>query len=107
VSDRNNLRHPMQPIVVDDRGRAWFKANRIVRWMLDEATAGRTFDLNVIARESTRQGFTAEDHMQLAQLIGYSISGFGELSYVDDATYDRASEEVERVKAINSIGAGI
>jgi hypothetical protein len=34
--------------------------------------------------------FSAEDREQFAQLIGYSLSGFGELDYVSDATYDAA-----------------
>ncbi len=34
--------------------------------------------------------FSNEDRIQFAQLIGYSHSGFGELSYVDDQTYEAA-----------------
>ncbi|ELY4307208.1 hypothetical protein SMZ19_003863 [Cronobacter sakazakii] len=35
--------------------------------------------------------FDAEDRMQLAQLIGYSLSGYGSLSYVSDESYARAA----------------
>jgi hypothetical protein len=34
--------------------------------------------------------FSPEDREQFAQLIGYSLSGFGELSYVSDETYAAA-----------------
>ena len=34
------------------------------------------------------KGFSQEDQEQFAQLIGYSVSGFGDLSYVSDDTFD-------------------
>lgn len=34
--------------------------------------------------------FPQEDRVQLAQLIGYSQEGFGELSYVTNKDYARA-----------------
>ena len=33
--------------------------------------------------------------MQLAQLIGYSLSGYSELSYVDDDSYGAAEKMAE------------
>lgn len=77
---------PMQPLVIDTRGRLRFKENLIVRKLLDYATE-RGYGLNEIAREE----FDAEEQMQLAQLIGYSLSGYGTLSYVTDESYDRAA----------------
>jgi hypothetical protein len=41
--------------------------------------------------------FTAQERMQFAQLIGYSLSGFGELSYVDDETYTAAEKAADGV----------
>jgi len=73
---------PMQPI---DDGR--FVGNKIVRMLLDTHPA---MDMNTIAMQS----FTAQERMQFAQLIGYSLSGFSELSYVDDETY-AAAETIE------------
>lgn len=78
--------HPIQPLYVDGDGVVRFKANRIVQWMLDMGRQGVRFDLNVIAATP----FSTDDREQLAQLIGYSLSGFGELSYVRDATYEAA-----------------
>lgn len=67
------MNHPMQPIEKDDRGVARFKRNEIVIYLLDNGG----IDLNHLAL----MNFSDEDRMQLAQLIGYSVSGFGDLSY--------------------------
>ncbi|RAZ07296.1 hypothetical protein DP197_15525 [Enterobacter hormaechei subsp. xiangfangensis] len=77
---------PMQPLVIDDHGTLRFKENPIVRALLDYATE-HGYGLNEIALEE----FDAEDQMQLAQLIGYSLSGYGTLSYVTDESYERAA----------------
>src|ERR1035441_4001336 len=69
------LKHPMQPIGYDETGEIIrFKQNAIVRYILDFGT----LDLNAIALLP----FTVEDRVQFAQLIGYSVSGFGDLPYV-------------------------
>ena len=68
---------PLQPIK-DGR----FEANAIVEYLLDKGP----FDMNHLAA----QDFSHEDREQFAQLIGYSLSGFGELSYVREETYDTA-----------------
>lgn len=65
--------HPQQPIVTDDSGTARFKENAIVRFLLDDGPN----DMNRLAR----MPFSAEDRRQFAQLIGYSVSGYEELSY--------------------------
>lgn len=68
----------MQPIV-NDGGVMRFKANAIVRFLLDAGP----FDMNRLAL----MPFTPEDREQFAQLIGYSVGGFGELPYVRDETW--------------------
>ncbi|EOI3527718.1 hypothetical protein ACMSYW_000893 [Cronobacter dublinensis] len=77
---------PMQPLVIDAKGTLRFKENPIVRKLLDYST-DRGYGLNEMALEE----FDAEDRMQLAQLIGYSLSGYGSLSYVSDESYERAA----------------
>ncbi|MGF6434999.1 hypothetical protein [Kosakonia sp. 1610] len=77
---------PMQPLEFDDRGTLRFKENKIVRRLLDYSKQ-RGYGLNEIALED----FTDDDRMQLAQLIGYSLSGYGELSYVSDESWERAA----------------
>lgn len=76
-------RHPIQPLETDAQGTLRFKGNAIVRHLLDNGG----IDLNQIGRMT----FSQEDREQFAQLIGYSHSGFGELSYVSDETYQAAA----------------
>ena len=71
---------PMQPLI-NHR----FKENKIVRHCLD---AGGT-DLNKIAMLD----FSVEDAEQFAQLIGYSLGGYADLSYVTDESYYRAEKQ--------------
>lgn len=68
---------PMQPVVRDESGVLRFRANAIVRHLLDHGG----IDLD----------FSQEDREQFAQLIGYSISGYHELSYVSDESAAQAS----------------
>jgi len=72
-------RHPLQPLVVYPDGVVRFKENAIVRALLDTGA----LDMNKLAR----MDFSVEDREQFAQLIGYSLSGFGDLSYVRTETY--------------------
>ena len=76
--------HFTQPLKKDAQGVIRFKANEIVRYLLDNGG----IDLNQLACLD----FTDEDRQQFAQLIGYSLSGYGELSYVSDEAYDAAEE---------------
>lgn len=79
------MKHPMQPLVKDDAGVIRFQQNQIVRDLLDFAAA-RGVGLNEIAG----RGYSDEDQQQLAQLIGYSVSGFGSLSYASPQVVARA-----------------
>ena len=63
---------PVQPLCITEHGRIRFKENRIVRAMLDHGLP-LGYGLNEIARGD----FTPDERMQLAQLIGYSLSGYG------------------------------
>ena len=74
----------MQPIYLDEHGTARFKENGIVRYLLDAGP----FDMNQLAVLP----FSDEDREQFAQLIGYSLSGFGELHYTSDVVYQAAWE---------------
>jgi hypothetical protein len=78
--------HPIQPLYRDNDGVVRFKANAIVRYLLDAGP----FDLNQLAL----MPFDNKDWEQFAQLIGYSLSGFGELRYVSDKTYSKAESKV-------------
>lgn len=84
------MKNPIQPLVEDSQGVLRFKSNVIVEAMLDHCQK-TGFDLNEIARRFCGEEHR-EDMIQLAQLIGYSLSGFGDLSYVDDDTYRAVGE---------------
>ena len=73
---------PLQPIITDEHGTFRFVPNKIVQYLLDNGG----IDLNQIAC----QDFSQEDQEQFAQLIGYSVVGSGDLSYMSDETYETA-----------------
>jgi hypothetical protein len=78
----------MQPVCwSDDVVR--FKQNAIVRFLLDAGP----FDMNQLALMT----FSDEDREQFAQLIGYSVSGYGELSYVRDESVNKADRRAEKL----------
>lgn len=78
-------RHPIQPIVRDRYCVKRFKENKIVVFLLDSGP----FDMDALAA----MNFSKEDRQQFAQLIGYSVSGYGDLSYVTRHAYKRANGE--------------
>lgn len=73
---------PNQPTYTDEHGVLRFQHNAIVRFLLDAGA----FDMNRLSM----MPFSDEDRAQFAQLIGYSVSGWGDLSYVSDERYDSA-----------------
>lgn len=85
------MKHPMQPLEVDKHNTVRFKKNKIVDTLLDWASA-RGFSLNEIACMK----FSQEDRTQFAQLIGYTLCGFHELSYVSDEDALAATAEARK-----------
>lgn len=92
------MKHPMQPVVMKD-GIARFQDNAIVRHLLDVATEAGICDMNKIARLR----FGDDDGMQFAQLIGYSVSGFGDLNYASSEMIVQADAEVDRLVSKDQI----
>lgn len=97
-------KHPMQPIYKDDHGVVRFKPNKIVRFMLDHGVTlvdgvwnrrwgENGLSLNILAQ----MDFSQEDWEQFYQLIGYSVSGYGDLSGVSDESYNTAALECKRL----------
>ena len=82
---------PMQPIV-KVKGVVRFQENRIVSAFVDAAAAGEALCLNDIVVMAAQGEFTQAEQMQFAQLIGYSVSGFGDLSYADRNVVRRADK---------------
>lgn len=61
-------RAPMQPVVLDTDGKARFRQNAVVRYLLDKG--GLTLsDLADVP-------FPVEDRSQFLQLLGYSVGGY-------------------------------
>jgi hypothetical protein len=83
----------MQPIIATYEGIARFRANKIVQWVLRQGKRGRKFDLNDIIVED----FPIEDVEQFWQMLGYSLSGYGELSFIREETIAHADAEAERL----------
>ena len=88
-------KHPMQPIVLAPDKVLRFKANAIVRHLLDLCTERGIASMNTIAVLP----FSVEDREQFAQLIGYSVSGFGDLSYARRATVAAANAVAAAVRS--------
>ncbi len=70
------IKYPMQPLWQDDNGTIRFKGNMVVMYLLG-AVEEDAIDMNNLAT----MGFSDEDMAQFAQLIGYTVSGYGDLSY--------------------------
>lgn len=78
---------PIQPLLVDDQGMRRFKTNEAIRFLLENGK----LDLNTLAVMQA----ASKDREQLAQLIGYSVDGFGSLSYASDRVHDRSMQELD------------
>ena len=88
----------MQPVYLDDNGTARFKENQIISYLF---RTGK-LDLNELAVIP----FHDEDRVQLAQLLGYTVSGAGDLSYFNGSKegnriLDRAEAAADKLTASN------
>ena len=77
---------PLQPLYLDEDGVIRFRANTLVQRLLDHGTE-TGLSLNDLAWELDHSD---EDWEQFAQLIGYSLDGFGSLSYVSEEAWEAA-----------------
>ena len=89
-------KHPTQPVVIDDKGTARFKENKIVTDLLKVA-ADAGLNLNSIAMRRAEGEYTKDDYSQLMQLIGYSVSGYGNLRNSRCTCLRRADRMVEKM----------
>lgn len=80
------MKHPIQPLATDSNGVLRFKENKIVSHVL-QVSRDNGCSLNDLACME----FSLEDREQFWQLIGYSLSGYGELGFVSDDTYNAAA----------------
>jgi hypothetical protein len=65
---------------------------------MDKAQDGCKYSLNDVARDYQRGLYTQEEMVHFAQIIGYSVSGWADLSYVSDEDWNAAQVEVAKMK---------
>ncbi len=82
VAEGGPVEMPMQPVHYDDNGTLHFVGNTLVRHLLDNG--GLTMNDLCLVK------CTVSEREQFAQLIGYSVGGFSDLSYVRDETVAQA-----------------
>ena len=82
----------MQSVIMTEDGKLRFRENQIISFLVELAFENG-FSLSKIAA----MDFSDEDRMQLAQLMGYSVAGYGMLSYVSDESYAKALEMAKAV----------
>jgi hypothetical protein len=80
----------MQKLKRDDEGHVRFVPNKIVRFLL--TTNPNTLD------DLAGMNFSRTDWAQFYQLIGYSVSGYCELSMVPDRYKDRAERRERKLR---------
>lgn len=79
------MHHPIQPLIKDADGVVRFKENAIVRFLIEWAA-----DHGCGHNDLARMTFTDSDRQQFAQLVGHSLSGYGNLPYVSSDAYEVA-----------------
>lgn len=84
--------NPMQPVVRDAHGVVRFQQNSIVRFLLKHGP----IDLNWLA--AIHAQFSQEDWQQFYQLIGYSVSSYGDLPGVSPESIAQAGAAVEALR---------
>lgn len=82
----------MQPVVIASDGCARFKENKIVSDLLDLASK-HGVSLNQICM----MGYETDDYAQLMELIGYSVSGYGDLDMARRDHVRRADRDAEKL----------
>ncbi len=90
-----DLKHPQQPIGTAEDGVVRFKGNSII----EDLFRTRALDLNKISVRVQRGDFPKEDYVQLTQLLGYSVSGWGDLSTSPPEMVTAADKEAERIRS--------
>ena len=83
--------HPRQPIELDPVGVPRFKGNAIVERLSREGS----ISLNDIAMWDV----PIADREQFWQLLGYSVSGYGDLSFVRPETVEWADDEAAKLRS--------
>lgn len=89
-------RHPLQPIVWDGEGTVRFQENPIIRF-LQEFAASKGMGLNEL-HMLRNSNWSKRDWSQFMQLLGYSVSGFGDLSFIPETDVHKADIRAENLR---------
>jgi hypothetical protein len=81
----------VREIYLTPNGVARFRPNEIVLWLLENG--------NKTMNDIAIQDFSDEDRMEFAQLVGYSASGYGDLSYVSTRSMRAADKKAAALVA--------
>jgi hypothetical protein len=84
----------MQQMRADERGVIRFRKNTIVDYLVQFAA-----ERGVTLHDLAVHGFDKDDWAQFSQLIGYSVSGWGSLSYVTARQRDKADRRAAALLA--------
>jgi hypothetical protein len=96
---------PMQPVIKDEGGTLRFRENAVIRYIVDHAGdvvhpgapaidpgTGRPYHQGRLdLGKLMTLDFPQEDREQFAQLMGYALTGYHELSYVSDESAAQAN----------------
>jgi hypothetical protein len=90
-----DAKHPRQPIGIAPDGIVRFKPNALLRLLVD----GGHINLNVVILRAQESRIPDEDLAQFWQLLGTSISAFGEHDFVSSEEAEACDDEAARVIA--------
>lgn len=85
---RKKRTQPMQPIAWDGKGVIRFQDNKVITMLLEAGV----LNLNSIAGQCIEKKIPRADQMQFWQMLGYSVSGFGDLSFATKEMVAAADE---------------
>jgi hypothetical protein len=80
----------LREVYTDTKGVVRFRGNAVVEWLFKN---GR-IDLNTIPCHS----LPSKDVAEFWQMLGYSVSGYGDLDFIDRMTVEQADKEAELVQ---------
>jgi len=85
------VKHPNQDLETDVHGTVRFVENKIVRYLLEEGS----LNINDLSDRFAEDDEYRDDFVQFAQLIGFSVAGFGDLPYVREDEYHLAAKQAK------------
>ena len=78
----NEQKHPLQLVYIDGKGEPRFRQNAIVFHLLTHGS--------IRWDQILMMDFPLADREQVAQQLGYSVMGYGELQWIGEESYQNA-----------------